>query len=173
MFNALPVWFLESNSLLFNIVWILSRKKHFVSYSFQTLKKMFLLSKTKFLCISCIVTNNIQGLGLWCLMLLFNNICFFWWMKPKYIYTEKPSTSCTSSKSHPWWIMFCFLWWCIYTLFLASICLLVVSLSEWTLFNTKSTIFQLHYGENKLFSSRWSWWWGPLCTRLTCLVGLL
>ena len=153
-------------------VWILSRKKHFVSYSFQTLKKMLLLSKTKFLCISWIVTN-IQKLGLWCLMLLFNNICFFLVDETEvHVYTKTINLLHIQQKSP---LMDNVLFFCddVSIHYLASICLLVVSLSEWTLFNTKSKNFQLHYGENKLFSLRWSWWWGPLCTRLTYLVGLL
>jgi hypothetical protein len=34
-----------------------------------------------------------------------------------------------------------------------------------------SAIFQLYHGENKLILMRW--WWGPLCTRQTHLVGFL
>jgi hypothetical protein len=45
-----------------------------------------------------------------------------------------------------------------------------LSISEWLLFNVKWEILQIYHGENKLHST--IWWWCPLCTRPTKLVGL-
>jgi hypothetical protein len=42
------------------------------------------------------------------------------------------------------------------------------SLSEWLLFNANLAIFQLYYGDKLIFNR---WWWDPLCTRPTRLVG--
>ena len=41
-------------------------------------------------------------------------------------------------------------------------------LSEWLLFNANLAIFQLYYGDKLIFNR---WWWDPLCTRPTRLVG--
>ena len=43
--------------------------------------------------------------------------------------------------------------------------------SEWLLFNAKWTIFKVYHDEIKLHSMKWYWW--PLCTRPTCLIGWL
>jgi hypothetical protein len=44
-----------------------------------------------------------------------------------------------------------------------------IKISERMPFNAKWVIFQLYHGENKLHSMKW--WWCPLCSRPTRLVG--
>jgi hypothetical protein len=46
-----------------------------------------------------------------------------------------------------------------------------IIVSEWLLFNANSAIFSYIMARTSYFSMRW--WWGPLCTRPTRLVGLL
>jgi hypothetical protein len=62
-----------------------------------------------------------------------------------------------------------FLFFLFFLLFFLCCCQLQ-RVSEWLLINANSAIFQLYYGENNISSMRW--WWGPLCTRPICLVGL-